>query len=100
MNDFEKFQSDEGERVMTRPTEGSVFLSQLSERDLIRLREVVKRVYMKFYPVEFFTDREADKMIESLAPSTVERLIKAHVDGTLYGADGKTIHRRVMDATT
>lgn len=68
------------EIVHVRGTEGAVFLSQLQWKDLKRLREAVKKQYMRFYPVEFFTDREADKIIESLGPVTAEKLIKRLVD--------------------
>lgn len=74
------------EIVRTKGSEGAVFLSNLKHRDLLRLREAVKRVYMaRGYPVEFYTDREADRIIESLGPATAEKLIKAQVDNKLEG---------------
>ena len=43
------------------------------ERDL--LRRVVRSVHMQYFPKEFQTDYEADKIIASIGPSTVEQLI-------------------------
>lgn len=77
---------DAKEIVRTKGAAGSIFLSELSWTELTRLREAVKRVYMKRgYPVELFTDREADRIIESLGPATAEKLIKAQVDQKLEG---------------
>lgn len=71
----------EQEIVRTKGSAGAVFLSELSFNDLQRLRAAVKRVYMqRGYPVELYTDREADRIIESIGPQTAERLIKALVD--------------------
>lgn len=56
-------------------TEGG-FLSELSFTDRQRLRKVVKKVHMKFYPTEMITDLEADKMIEAIAPETQRYLIE------------------------
>jgi hypothetical protein len=42
------------------------------ERDLLRI--VVKNVHMQYFPKEFQSDYEADKLIASLAPYTVERM--------------------------
>jgi hypothetical protein len=52
------------------------FLSQLTFHDRQRLRKVVKMVHMKHYPTEMITDREADKMIEVIAPETQKYLIE------------------------
>jgi hypothetical protein len=35
---------------------------------------------MKHYPKEFVTDYEADKLIDSLAPATVARLLRVGID--------------------
>ena len=56
-------------------------LAELSAEDLRRLREVVMRVHMKYHPQELQTEREADMIIESLLPATVERLLKREIDG-------------------
>jgi hypothetical protein len=52
------------------------FAASLSWTDRQRLRAVVKRVHMKHYPTEMITDREADKMIEAIAPETARYLIE------------------------
>jgi hypothetical protein len=44
------------------------------------LRKIVKKVNFKHFPKEFVTDYEADKFIDSLAPSTVARLLRVGVD--------------------
>jgi hypothetical protein len=58
-----------------------MILAELSFEDLQRLRAVVKRVRMQYYPSELCTDAEADKIIESIGQQTAERMIKALVDG-------------------
>ena len=55
-------------------------LSELSFADLQRLREAVRRVHMRHYPVEQCTERECDRIIESFLPAKAERLIKKVVD--------------------
>jgi hypothetical protein len=47
------------------------------------LRTIVKRVHMKHHPKDFCTDYEADKLIATIAPDTVERLIKVGTDWKL-----------------
>ena len=44
------------------------------ERDV--LRRVVKKVHLAYHPEEFCTDYEADKVIASIGPETVNRMIK------------------------
>jgi len=44
------------------------------ERDV--LRRVVKKVHLAYHPEEFCTDYEADKVIASIGPETIERMIK------------------------
>jgi hypothetical protein len=58
-----------------------VRLFELSYRDLSRLRMVVRRVHMQHYPIDHCTDRECDRIIETLLPATAERLLKRLVDG-------------------
>ena len=48
------------------------------ERDL--LRRIVKMVHFKHYPEEVKTDYEADKLIATIVPEVIEKLIKAGVD--------------------
>tara|TARA_B100002019_G_C20839379_1_gene389128 strand:+ start:340 stop:531 length:192 start_codon:yes stop_codon:yes gene_type:complete len=47
---------------------------KLSKEDRNLLRIVVKQVHLKHFPKEFITDREADKLIASLLPHTLERI--------------------------
>tara|TARA_Y100001938_G_C7728044_1_gene253277 strand:+ start:153 stop:347 length:195 start_codon:yes stop_codon:yes gene_type:complete len=49
-----------------------------NERDI--LRRVVRTVHMQYFPQDFQTDYEADKIIASIAPSTVAQLIKQGKD--------------------
>ena len=44
------------------------------------LRVVVKNNHMKHYPKDKVTDKEADRIIESISPHTREKLIKLAVD--------------------
>lgn len=61
------------------------FLAGLSYEDLRRLRAVIKKVHFAHYPQEFCTDAEADRLIESLGPSTREAIIRRYVDAGLVG---------------
>ncbi len=56
------------------------FVSDLSHTDLVRLRQVVKRVHMQYHPPESYTDAEADKIIEAFGPEICERLLKRALD--------------------
>ena len=40
----------------------------------------MKNVHMKHYPKEKKTDKEADKILESITPETLEQLHKLAVD--------------------
>ena len=93
---FSTFLEEQGEvPLRAKSTAGAVILSQLSFHELSILRDAVKRVYLKHYPAEFFTTREADRMIEALAPDVAERLIKNTVDQTLYDRRGRLAHGRL-----
>ena len=48
------------------------------ERDILRI--VVKKVHFKHYPDQFCTYYEADKMIATIAPEVVEKLMKVGKD--------------------
>jgi len=54
--------------------------SQIPLKDLQRLRIVVKNNHMKHYPKEKVTDKEADRIIESITPQTRDKLIILAVD--------------------
>lgn len=56
------------------------FITTLSKQELEVLRTVVKTVNFKHYPKDFCTNYEADKLIDSLAPSTVEKMMRVGVD--------------------
>ena len=56
------------------------FISTIKGSELDVLRKIVKNVNFAHYPKEFVTDYEADKLIDSLAPSTVARLLRVGVD--------------------
>ena len=56
------------------------FEHKLSVEDRSLLRVVVKNVHLKYYPKDFITDREADKLISSLLPETLEHLKKVGRD--------------------
>ena len=55
-------------------------IHRLTKEDRDILRIVVKQVHLKHYPDQFCTDYEADKMISSIAPETIERLTKVGRD--------------------
>jgi len=59
------------------------FLHTINERERDMLRIIVKKVHMKHHPKDFCTDYEADKLIATIAPDTVERLIKVGTDWKL-----------------
>lgn len=60
------------------------FLHTLKVEERRILREVVKRVHLKHHPKEFCTNKEADKVIETIGPEVVEKLIRVgkntHID--------------------
>jgi hypothetical protein len=57
------------------------YSTRLSWMDRQKLRSIVKRVHMSYYPQEMITDYEADKMIDAIAPATAEYLIRKHLGG-------------------
>jgi hypothetical protein len=44
------------------------------------LREVAKRVFIQYNPPEFYTDREADKIIEAMGPEVMEKRLRHLID--------------------
>ena len=52
------------------------FLHTLKPEEREILRRVVKKVHLVHHPKEFCTDYEADKLIASIGPEVVERMIK------------------------
>lgn len=59
---------------------GVSFLTSISFNDLQRLRAIVRQTHMKYYPMDFCTDRECDKLIDSFGPKVVDKLLKRAVD--------------------
>lgn len=54
--------------------------SLLSEADRRRLREIVAKVHLNFYPAERLTPYELDKFIDSMGERVIERQLKAYRD--------------------
>lgn len=59
------------------------FIAELNFSDLQRLRSIIKKVHFRYYPSDFCTDQEADRMIESLGAETREKILKRYVDAGL-----------------
>lgn len=55
------------------------FLKTLSLKDRRRLRTIVKKTHLHYYPKNMITDYEADKLVESFGEETVFNLLKANV---------------------
>lgn len=56
------------------------FISTISRRDLDLLRNIVRKVHLAYVPHDFATDKECDKLIESLGPEIAEKMIRFGVD--------------------
>ncbi len=65
------------------PAENTDWTTGLKPQDRTRLRQAVKRVHMQYIADEFCTNREADRIIETLGPQIAEKLIKQLVDGKI-----------------
>ena len=52
------------------------FLHTLKPEERRILRLVVKRVPLKHHPEQFCTDLEADKVIATVGPETVDKLLR------------------------
>ena len=63
-------------------------LDKYSLDGLKKLRTAVKIRYMKDYPKDFMTDYEADKVLETLTPVTLEELYKMVTDKRVVTEDG------------
>ena len=59
---------------------GSSFIASLKRPELEMLRNIVRRVHLRHVPDQFATDKECDKLIESLGPEVAERMIRFGVD--------------------
>ena len=58
-----------------------LFNISLAERR--KLRQIVKKVHLRYLPEDLITDKEADKLIESLGPKIRENLLKVAIDKNL-----------------
>jgi len=56
------------------------FLHTLKPQERHILRTIVKKVHLAHHPEQFCTDHEADKVIATIGPEVVERMIKFGVD--------------------
>lgn len=56
------------------------FISTIGKQDLDLLRGIVRKVHLRFVPKEHATNKECDKLIESLGPEVVEKMIRFGVD--------------------
>ena len=63
-----------------KPQAHTNWVASLSFNDLQRLRRVVRRVHLRYMPESMYSDREADRIIETLGPVVAERLLKREVD--------------------
>ena len=58
------------------------FLNNLSLKDRRRLRTIVKKTHLSYYPKNMITDYEADKLVEAFGEETVYNMLKSNV-GTI-----------------
>jgi hypothetical protein len=63
-------------------------LNKYSFDGLKKLRQAVKLRYMSDYPKDFMTDYEADKVLETLKPETLDMLYKMAVNKKVVTDDG------------
>ncbi len=55
------------------------FLNNLSLKDRRRLRTIVKKTHLSYYPKNMITDYEADKLVEAFGEEVVYNMLKANV---------------------
>tara|TARA_R100001530_G_scaffold62657_3_gene45177 strand:- start:204 stop:392 length:189 start_codon:yes stop_codon:yes gene_type:complete len=55
------------------------FLNNLSLKDRRRLRTIVKKTHLSYYPKNMITDYEADKLVEAFGEETVYNMLKSNV---------------------
>jgi hypothetical protein len=56
---------------------------KLSVEDRALLRKIVAKIHFQYYPEQLQTDREADRIIESLGPQVAESMVRKAVDAGL-----------------
>ena len=54
--------------------------SRYNKEQWNKLRTVVKITHMKHYPKEFVNDKEADKILDTISPATLEKLYELAVN--------------------
>ena len=59
------------------------FIGQLSYDDLQKLRMVVKRVHMRYYPKDQVTDWEADRILEAQGREWAEDALRVLIEKRL-----------------
>lgn len=60
------------------------FSNLLSIEDRRKLRNIVRRVHLRFYPVDKLSNQECDKFIDSLSAEMIENNLRA---GSKMGMD-------------
>lgn len=75
----DKFGTVAGKIDTLKPDLGNAHFD-ISFQDRQRLRKIVKTIHFKHYPKEFITDKEADKLIESLGPKVAQDMIKKYLE--------------------
>ena len=55
-------------------------LFNISYQERQRLRKIVRMVHLRFLPESSITDKECDKVIESLGPKIREKLLVEHLN--------------------
>ena len=60
------------------------FIDQLSDKELGMLRQIVKRIHMKHYPEEYFSNEMADMLICKFGAEYGEKMIKKAVDAGIF----------------
>tara|TARA_R100000742_G_C4274046_1_gene93847 strand:- start:81 stop:272 length:192 start_codon:yes stop_codon:yes gene_type:complete len=57
------------------------FISTISQQDLALLRGIVRKVHLAHVDAKgLATDEQCDRLIESIAPETIEKMIRFGVD--------------------
>ena len=56
------------------------FIHKLNKEERRILRSVVKTVHLKHHPKQFCTDYEADKVIATILPEVIQKMIKTGKD--------------------
>ena len=55
------------------------YQNNLSLKDRRRLRTIVKKTHLSYYPKHMITDYEADKLVEAFGDEVVYNMLKANV---------------------